>query len=253
MQGSIAQRLLVGIDDTDNLESRGTGFRAREFGQLLMDQDLATVRGISRHQLYVHPDIPYTSHNSALCLDIDWRGGALTRVIEMCRAYLAANSAPGSDAGFSVAIYQDVPDEVVAFGRDAKSNVLTKSQAADLAARSNIHLEGVTGDHGGIIGSIACVGLRKSGHDGRFVWVKGVRDLDGITTAAHLLGQTGIDLFQSSNHETLSLNGNDRVDVAPWPRPVLLNDKAVLLIERAEGNHAGCEWKIVPREGTRHY
>ena len=77
MQGSIAQRLLVGIDDTDNLESRGTGFRAREFGRQLMEEGLASVRGISRHQLYVHPDIPYTSHNSALCLDIDWNGGPL--------------------------------------------------------------------------------------------------------------------------------------------------------------------------------
>jgi hypothetical protein len=254
MQGSIAhQRLLVGIDDTDNLESRGTGFRAREFGRLLIDENLAAVRGISRHQLYVHPDIPYTSHNSALCLDIDWRGGALTTLIDMCRAYLAASSAPGSDAGFSVAVYADVPHDVVTFGRDAKSKVLTKAQASELAKRSNIHLEGVTGDHGGIIGSIACVGLRKSGHDGRFVWVQGVRDLDGITTVEHLLGQTGIDLLQTKDHETLNVNGNDRVDVAPWPRPVLLNDKAVLLIERAEGIHAGCEWKIVPREGTRHY
>lgn len=254
MQASIAhRRLLVGIDDTDNLDSRGTGFRAREFGRQLMEEDLATVRGISRHQLYVHPDIPYTSHNSALCLDIDWRGGELARLVEMCRAYLAQYSAEGSDAGFSIAMYDDVPDEVVAFGRQAKDTVLTKAQAAQLAKNSNIHLEGVTGDHGGIIGAIACVGLRKSGHDGRFVWVKGVRDLDGITTAGQLLGETGIDVLQNRSHEPLELSDADRIDVAPWPRPVLLNDKAVLLIERVEGTHAGCEWKIVPREGTRHY
>lgn len=254
MQGSIAhQRLLVGIDDTDNLESRGTGFRAREFGRQLVEEGLATLRGISRHQLYVHPDIPYTSHNSALCLDIDWRGGELSRLAGMCRDYLAHYSAPGSDAGFSVAVYDAVPDSVVAFGRDAKSRVLTKADAAALARASGIHLEGITGDHGGIIGAIACVGLRRSGHDGRFVWVEGVRDLDGITTVAHLLGHTGIDLLQDAGHKTLAVKQADRVDVAPWPRPVLLNDKAVLLIEKVEGTDAGCEWKIVPREGTRHY
>lgn len=254
MQGEIAQRrLLVGMDDTDNLESRGTGFLARQFGRQLMEEGLADVRGISRHQLYVHPDIPYTSHNSALCLDIDWRGGALVQLADMCRDYLAHYAAQGSDAAYSIAVYDDIPSEVVDFGRDAKSKVLTKSLAAALAKRTGILLEGVTGDHGGIIGAIACVGLRKSGHDGRFVWVKGVRDLDGITTVAHLLGQTGIELLQNSDHEVIDTAGHDRVDVAPWPRPVLLNDKAVLLIERVEGSHAGCEWKIVSREGTRKY
>lgn len=254
MQASIAhQRLLVGVDDTDNLESRGTGFRAREFGRQLMEEGLAELRGISRHQLYVHPDIPYTSHNSALCLDLDWRGGPLSIVIDMCREYLSYYSAEGSDAGFSVALYDAIPEDVVSFGRTAKDTVLTKAQAAALAKASGIHLEGVTGDHGGIIGSLACVGLRKGGHDGRFVWVKGVRDLDGITTVAHLLGQTGIDLLQSRAHEPVDFKDTDRVDVAPWPRPVLLNDKAVLLIERVEGTHAACEWKIVGREGTRHY
>jgi hypothetical protein len=36
-------------------------------------------------------------------------------------------------------------------------------------------------------------------------------------------------------------------------RPVLLDHKAVLLIQKVEEGHAGCEWKIVPREGTKHY
>ncbi len=30
-----AVRLLIGIDDTDNLESRGTGYRASQLGQRL--------------------------------------------------------------------------------------------------------------------------------------------------------------------------------------------------------------------------
>jgi hypothetical protein len=252
MQAAIAaRRLLVGMDDTDNLESRGTGFKAREFGRQLMEEGLAEVRGISRHQLYVHPDIPYTSHNSALCLDIDWTGGDIVQLIDMARGYLELYAAPGSDAAFSVVDFDRVPDEVVAFGRDAKVKVLTQKMARELAARHTIHLEGVTGDHGGIIGSLACAGLRKSGHDGRFVWVKGVRDLDGVTTVAHLLGQTGIDLLKATTNDTI--RETDRIDVAPWPRPVLLDHKAVLLIEKVEGTNVDCEWKIVGREGTRHY
>lgn len=246
-------RVLASIDDTDNLESRGTGFRARELGFRLMEKDLATVRGISRHQLYVHPDIPYTSHNSALCLDLDWRGGPLSKLINITRDYLIETSAPGSDAGFCVAPYAEVADDVIAFGRSAKTTVLNKAQTRDLAKRAGFHLEGVTGDHGGIIGSLASVGLRKTGHDGRFVWVEGVRDLDGITTAADLLNMTGIELLQPMPASDIVVKGSDRIDVAPWPRPVLLDHKAVLLIEKVEGTHANCEWKIVPREGTKRY
>jgi hypothetical protein len=256
MQGSIAQtRVLVGIDDTDNLESRGTGFRARELGLMLKSEGLADLHGISRHQLYVHPDIPYTSHNSALCLDMSWMGGSLDRLAGICRDYLRETSAPGSDAGYCVAPFDDIGDEVVNFGRSAKTTVLDKGQATALAKAAGLRLEGVTGDHGGIIGSIACVGLRKTGHDGRFVWVAGVRDLDGIITIGRLLNETGIDVLHSPADARLdaTLKDSDRIDVAPWPRPVLLNHKAVLLIEKVEDRNAGCEWKIVPREGTKHY
>lgn len=244
-------RVLVGIDDTDNLESRGTGFRARELGLSLVRDGMAKLAGISRHQLYVHPDIPYTSHNSALCLDIAWLADDLGDLVPYCRHYLEHASAPGSDAAFCIAPYDEVEDEVVSYGRSAKDTVLNKAIARDVAGRAGFHLEGVTGDHGGMIGALACVGLRKSGNDGRFVWVKGVRDLDGVTTVAHLLGETGIDRLDASGESTFK--ATDRVDVSPWPRPVLLNDQAVLLIEKAEEPHADYEWKLVPRERTKQY
>ena len=81
-------RYLIGIDDTDNLESRGTGFRARCLGAELAGAGLARVDGVSRHQLLVHPDIPYTSHNSALCLDAHVPDGRIDEVREYCRDFL---------------------------------------------------------------------------------------------------------------------------------------------------------------------
>lgn len=248
---SASRRVLLGVDDTDNLESRGTGHRARQIARGLMDAGLATVHGVSRHQLYVHPDIPYTSHNSALCLDLDWYGGALGELADFVRFDLEQHAAPGSDAGFCIAPYDSVGAEVESFGTSAKSTVLNKAAARALAERCGYHLEGVTGDHGGIIGSIACVGLRHTGHDGRFVWVKGVRDLDGITTAGFLLQETGIDLLHSVTGGVI--RNEDRIDVAPWPRPVLLDHKAVLLIETVGEDNASCQWKIVPRERTKQY
>lgn len=244
-------RVLLGIDDTDNLESRGTGFRARELAQRLKRDGLATASGISRHQLYVHPDIPYTSHNSALCLDIEWTGEDLSALVPYCRDYLIETAAPGSDAAFCIAPYDEIGEDVMSYGRSAKDTVLNKKMASGLAERAGFHLEGVTGDHGGMIGALACVGLRKTGHDGRFVWVHGVRDLEGVTTVGHLLNNTGIDLLDAPG--ATSFEPAHRVEVSPWPRPVLLNNKVVLLIEKAEENNADYEWKLVPRERTKQY
>ena len=48
----------IGIDDTDNLESRGTGHRARQLGTMLEEAGIARLICITRHQLLVHKDIP---------------------------------------------------------------------------------------------------------------------------------------------------------------------------------------------------
>ncbi len=64
-------RLLIGIDDTDNKESRGTGYNSRQLASAIEANGLGRVHGITRHQLFIHPDIPYTSQNSSACLDVD--------------------------------------------------------------------------------------------------------------------------------------------------------------------------------------
>jgi len=42
---------LIGVDDTDNLESRGTGHRVRQLANWLAENQLAHPTGITRHQL----------------------------------------------------------------------------------------------------------------------------------------------------------------------------------------------------------
>jgi hypothetical protein len=64
-------KILVAIDDTDNLESKGTGFRARELAALLHQNDFGHIIGVTRHQLFVHTNIPYTSHNSSACIAME--------------------------------------------------------------------------------------------------------------------------------------------------------------------------------------
>lgn len=244
-------RCLIAIDDTDNLESRGTGFRARQLGARLADADLGMVRGITRHQLFVHPSIPYTSHNSSACLDVEVPDARLDAVRAFCRDYLAAESAPGSDAGLCIAPFDAITDEMMDFGRSAKVQVLRREQAHELADRHGVHLEGVTGERIGVIGALAAVGLRRAGHDGRFIWLEGVRELQGSWPAGTLLATTGIDSVESIDGRPLPADALVCVD--PWPRPVLLQGRAVLLTEEIVDGDEHTGWRILAKEAIRRY
>src|SRR5512145_396199 len=96
-------RYLIGIDDTDNLESRGTGHRVRQMADYLVEIGLVLPLGITRHQLLVDPQIPYTSHNSSACLSVETDEKRIGTLWEACRDYLLAECAPGSDAGLCLA------------------------------------------------------------------------------------------------------------------------------------------------------
>jgi hypothetical protein len=244
-------RCLIAIDDTDNLESRGTGFRARQLGARLADAGLGRVRGITRHQLYVHPSIPYTSHNSSACLDVDLAAENLDAARGFCRDFLAAESADGSDAGLCLARFDDIDDALVQFGREAKQRIVTSERAHELAAARGVHLEGVTGERIGVIGALAAVGLRRGGRDGRFIWVEGVRELTGTWTAGDLVATTGIDSVESIDGEPLPARAAVTVD--PWPRPVLLNGRAVLLAEPTGDDDGRSGWRILSKEAIRRY
>jgi hypothetical protein len=238
-------RYLIAVDDTDAPEGRGTGFRARALGALLAERGLATTDGISRHQLFVDPRIPYTSHNSSLCLGSELLGTP-EQLIDTCREFLARESAAGSDPGLCVAPQSAVTAEVMSFGRLAKTSVVDVSAAEAVALTAGLHLESVAGDPCGVIGALAAVGLRASGEDGRFVWVPGVREISGVLQADRLLAETGIDEIRDLGGAPVP--GADMVDVDPWPRPVLKGAKAVLLVEPGEAAGA---WRLAPREFIR--
>ncbi len=162
--------IFVCIDDTDNHESRGTGQLSQLFAQAIEKKGWGTCSSISRHQLFVHKDIPYTSHNSSMCFKAHIGSNTLQPLIDFMQKGLEAESAPGSDAGLCVAVDQESLDRqrLMAFGRKAKDTVLNKTMAYELATDLGVHLSehGGTGD--GIIGALAGVGLRLGGNDGRF-------------------------------------------------------------------------------------
>jgi hypothetical protein len=243
-------RLLIGIDDTDNLDSRGTGYKARCLGTLLEETGLAQVEGITRHQLLVDPRIPYTSHNSSACLVVNTKQNGLAQLADYCRDYLLKESASGSDAGLCLASWPAVRPVIQRFGYQAKQQVLTAEMAINLTLQENILLAGLTGTGGGVIGALAAVGLRASGEDGRFLWLPGLRELDGIYTAERLQQMYRIDKIMSLDNTTVLPEA--RIDVGDWSRPILRQGQAVLLVEEVK-DHDQCNWRVAPREIVKQF
>ena len=232
-------KYLLGIDDTDNLESRGTGHRVRELADWLSSNHLAEPLGITRHQLLVDARIPYTSHNSSACLAVHTERPE--DVWNAARQFLLLTSAIGSDVGLCLAHWDSITDDVMTHGRRAKLEVLTMLEAQETAARSEIRIEGLTGTGGGIIGALAGIGLHRAGNDGRFLWLPGLRDLKGKYPIEEIVVKGHIERVCTVDDEELT--AGNIVDVGEWVRPILRNGKSTLYVE--EQNH---EWHILSKD-----
>ncbi|HZV82212.1 MAG TPA: hypothetical protein VFF53_08600, partial [Geobacteraceae bacterium] len=162
-------QIVISIDDTDNIHSRGTGALASLLASSLEEKNWGRSSFVTRHQLLVHPDIPYTSHNSAMCFTADIADSCLYAVTAHAGEFLQRESAEGSDPGLCVLSVNALHDPalVIAFGRNVKQTVVSVKEAYDLARRCGVHLSAHGGNGQGVIGALAGAGLRLSGSDGR--------------------------------------------------------------------------------------
>jgi len=232
-------KYLLGIDDTDNLESRGTGHRVRQLAEWLTENQLANPLGITRHQLLVDPQIPYTSHNSSACLSIETENS--DDVWKASREFLLRESAEGSDTGLTLAEWDSINVDVLSFAKRAKLEVLTMPEAEGTASQSQIRCEGLTGTHGGIIGALSAIGLHRAGNDGRFLWLPGLRELKGKYQVNEICEKSHINRICTV--ENIDIASKEIVDVGDWVRPILRDGKATLYVE--ENNH---EWYVISKD-----
>jgi hypothetical protein len=238
-------RWLIGIDDTDNLESRGTGHLARQLGFALTDSGVAELKGITRHQLLVHKDIPYTSHNSSACLEVYSHEDSFNEIRNLCAEFLVNNAAEGSDAGLCIAKWSQITHEIENWGDTAKKRVLQFNDAPVLAKQHGIYLEGFTGTRGGIIGSLAAVGLRYTGNDGRFLWLKNLRETKGVFQSKELLSLIEMDTICDILGNTV--HPEAQIHTGEWLRPVMKNKKIVVFVEKSI-NPNEYEWQFVSKD-----
>ncbi len=246
-------RILVSIDDTDDLESRGTGELAALMAGELESNGWGRSSYVTRHQLYVHPDIPYTSHNSAMCFAADIDGDALERVIDYAATFLARESAVGSDPGLCVASVDTLSDQdgLLLFGQKAKSEVLAKEDAYAVARCSGVYLSEHGGTGQGVIGALAGMALRLSGNDGR---LRGQIRLDpciGPITVAELCRRDDVDLVRTL--DGVDLAGHEKVRLGEKTKTVLQGGKAVLLVTAVEPAVDGVSWRSCSRQQLRRF
>ena len=249
-------RFLIGIDDTDNITSGGTGRLARQLGTQIAEDKLARPVSITRHQLFLSPEIPFTSHNSSACIMVEVHAEMVSVLADYCREFLLKYSELGSDVGLCLADWDRVSPAVQTFGKWAKEKVLNQEQALSLTHQAGLVLLGLTGTKDGIIGALAGVGLRKTGNDGRFIWLPGLYKLSGVYTAQQLYETASIDRIQDL--EGRSVSEDTKIQTAPWPRPVLLDGQAIMLVVKAtcENHEIGeldYEYQIAPKSIIRQY
>ena len=98
-------RVYLCVDDTDDITKRtSTGAVAEQIGKALVHQGAVLEEGITRHQLLLHPDIRYTSHNSAMCLVLQVEENALSReqVTAVAREIVQREQAESADPGLAL-------------------------------------------------------------------------------------------------------------------------------------------------------
>jgi tRNA(Ile2) C34 agmatinyltransferase TiaS len=232
--------LFIALDDTDNKESIGTGRLTRMLAENLTEIGLIKQKDITRHQFLVHPDIPYTSHNSSACIEADAEAANVDKIFEFSRDFIISHFNDGANPGLCVLDSRQVPRELVQFGLLAQKEVVTIGNARKLAEQLNIPVwwYGETGQ--GIIGAMGGIGLRSTGNDGRFIGMKGIRDIKGTVSVGEICSKTSIMKVLTPTGE--ALGGHVTVNTLNWIRPVLQNGEPVLTVLKEED-----EWRTIEK------
>lgn len=248
-------RVLVCIDDTDSIDSEwGTGELASKISEYLEACGWGKAYGVTRHQLFIHPDIPYTSHNSSMCFAADLNKAYLDELINYAAGFLSQKSAAGSDPGLCIAVPEKLtkPETLMAFGFKAKKQVVSKEEAYSLAKQLGIHLSEHGGTGQGVIGALAGAGLRLSGNDGRLKGRLSLKSENGVIDVAGILRQSQVDIVRSL--DGVALADNDLIRLGDKVKSVLLDGKNVLLVYPASTEDPnGVKWQTCTKQQLRRF
>ena len=244
--------VIIGIDDTDNAESRGTGSIATEMCELIEGNQWGTCDWITRHQLFLHPDIAYTSHNSAMIFTAMIQEVCWETLQTMLQQYLERESAEGSDPGICMGIVDEIQEieALVAFGYSAKRQVRTKAEAYALAKQCGLSLTEHGGAGIGVIGALAGVALRLEGNDGEVKGGLNQYEKGSVVTAAQFLQEPTI--FKVCTEYLEEVAPETQITVQWKVKPVLAQGKPILLVGKdAQGAYHTLNKKRIREFGEK--
>jgi hypothetical protein len=241
-------KIYISIDDTDSLDIGATGQSANALRKMIKDKGWGDSEPVTRHQLLLHPDIPYTSHNSSMCFSVDVGMNNLEELINCAADFLENTSAPGSDPGLCVAVSDRIKDvdHLISFGFRAKTEILSKDEAYITAEHCGIHLSEHGGTGLGIIGAMAGVALRITGNDGRFQGKMQLKDSGEPMGIQEIIENTAIDEVQSIEGQTL--RNDEIIIIGDKIKTVLLDGKRKLLVYRKND-----EWHTCTNKHLQNY
>jgi len=246
---------LVCIDDTDMPGTKGTGWLAEDLCRILTARGLADFAPISRHQLFVHEDIPYTSHNSSMCFEMTLKQGSVESVIEFMAAFLETRSEKGSDPGLCVAELTGALDQdsLIKFGKNAKHRVSSKKAAYLLAEKVGVHLSEHGGTGQGVVGAIAGVGLRLSGNDGRYRGWYHLGLPGDIVRVDELCQYPFIDQLVTTEGVPLPLDSRVHVGSEKTKTVRMGNRQVVVVMANEEVEQTGIFYRTITKQEAKLY
>jgi hypothetical protein len=219
-------RFLIAVDDTDTPQAGGTGRLCRQLAEELRSS--ADIWGVTRHQLAVLPEIPYTRKNSANVVHLTCAATDFESIVEYAVVWVADHCCPGSRPGLCAGSCRTLRD--ISLGRAAQQRVVTVQETWQAAERFEVILRVVAGDGHGIVGALAAAALASSGSDGRFVEAGAVRELDGIVPIAEAI-DAGVDGIRTVTGEPVA---DGHILVSNGLRPALCEGRVVLFVEHSQ-------------------
>jgi methanogenesis imperfect marker protein 11 len=146
------RRLIIGIDDTDTKEKGATWVLGLKLGREMPHGILMTHKIIQ-----LNPRAPQKTTNcSSTGLAFAVRPDEIPKAVAWAREFVAKNTYSNQSV---IAVFDglEVPESLVAYGKDAKQKILTIQDAERLAQRTGVELVEVTGRRGAI-GALAAIG-----------------------------------------------------------------------------------------------
>ena len=123
----------------------------------------------------------------------------------------------------------------VLFARLSQQTFVTQEQTATLAAAVEVTLAGLGGTGDGVIGAFGAAVLRGDGRDGRFVGLRGIRDVSGEMTVADLIAATDIAAVVNVDGWE-PLEAETSLDIGDWVRPRLIGGRPVIVAREEKGS-----------------